>query len=362
MFNSPQDMQLLQTRQKFLQLIQEERRRPQRSVEAVMNSFQKECEESARKEVELQMQFFRERELSLMQADENTKHRREAERLRAQFEADYASRVQRLRDQELEAERKWKSKMQVLEQQQYEHRQELQRELDEARERVRESQRLSEIESRGVKLEQVRLKDAALHLEAKQRDIERLERDNKHKLEEGAEIAKVQAREALRTQLEAVANERQHLTVELRKLTQDRESIAKQMEVFNDVQRKLDDAREEAMNYARQLQNLKDRWPVDEDVTAQKLLTTGNAKNMLALTARNAELEGTMKAVQGEITTLRATVLHEREVHEAALAERHDQERLLLRQIDELQQIVSNTNTDAKQCRMEAGERKRNPI
>jgi oral-facial-digital syndrome 1 protein len=100
-----------------------------------MHAYQRECDERVRREVEIQMEVFRDSEIGRIRLQESQRARTELQSLRNEMEAEYNRRAQSNSAREAEAARANAERERKAQLAGYESRQQLQRELDEMRAR-----------------------------------------------------------------------------------------------------------------------------------------------------------------------------------------------------------------------------------
>jgi len=129
------DSTLRDLRSTLARRLDAERLNPSRGVEERMHAYQRECDERVRREVEIQMEVFRDSEIGRIRLQESQRARTELQSLRNEMEAEYNRRAQSNSAREAEAARANAERERKAQLAGYESRQQLQRELDEMRAR-----------------------------------------------------------------------------------------------------------------------------------------------------------------------------------------------------------------------------------
>jgi hypothetical protein len=126
-----------------------------------------------------------------------------------------------------------------LQQTQYEARQHLQREIDELRSREKASARKVDLETQGLHTLELRLKEAKIMLETREREAAVREREAEERMRTAADTARAEARANLRNELEELVRERGALKQERERLGDDRSSQGALLESANTTRRLL---------------------------------------------------------------------------------------------------------------------------
>lgn len=170
-----------------------------------MLSFQRDCEERMRRDLEMQMKNFRENTAVKIRLEEAQKARLATESIRKDLEADYHRRLQSHMDRETEAAKRFAEQERQFNQSQYDARQIMQREIDELRNREQMAARKLELESQGLKILELRVKEAQTLLENRERELSIREKKLTEKESAAAEYARTEARQLVRSELEQIA-------------------------------------------------------------------------------------------------------------------------------------------------------------
>ena len=202
---------------------EQERLFPNRGIEEKMLSYQRECENKMKEDLESQLRSMREVELAKVRLEEAHKARQELESVRTELEASFERRMLAQAERETDSLRIAADKERNLQQAQYEARQRLQHELDDLRARERNTSKKTELDMHGLQLLESRLKESQILLESREREIGRRERETEHAMRDATEKAREEARNRLSEELQALIRERNGLKTERSRLDTDRE-------------------------------------------------------------------------------------------------------------------------------------------
>jgi oral-facial-digital syndrome 1 protein len=236
------DTQVSELRRAFLLRRDAERDAPLRTVEERMLSFQRECEERYRRETEAYASYLKETEIAKVRLEEAEKARVEIEKLKGQLDTDYQRRLNEQAEREAASLRSMADRERQLQQTQYEARQKLQREIDDLRAREKASVRRFELETQGLQTLELRLKEAKILLESREREALNREREAEERLKNSLDLARAEARNSLRAELEDLSRERGALKLERQRLDDDRSSQEALLESANTTRRMLREA------------------------------------------------------------------------------------------------------------------------
>lgn len=185
-------------------------------------SFQRDCEERAKRDVELQMNHFRENSAVKIRLEEAQKARLSIESVRKELEGEYARRLENHLNREAEMTKRLAEQERQFNQSQYEARQVMQREIDELRNREQLAARKVEMESQGLKLLELRLKEAQSVLESRERELATREKRAAEKDAASADLARREARELVRGEMDQLAKDRTMMAMEWQRLHDER--------------------------------------------------------------------------------------------------------------------------------------------
>jgi hypothetical protein len=130
----------------------------QNTIQERMIAYQRECERRLQSEVATQVAHMRETELTRVRLEEAAKARQEMDALRRRLELDYARRLQTVVDSEAALTQRIADQEQSAQRSLYAARQQMQREIDDLRNREAAATRKLELEAQGVRMLELRLK------------------------------------------------------------------------------------------------------------------------------------------------------------------------------------------------------------
>lgn len=277
------------------------------SLEERMVSYQQELENRKNKEVDLQVAYFKEQEIQRIRLEESAKSRQALEALRRELEFDYQQRLQTHVERETQLQRHLSEQERRTQQTLYDHRQMMQRDMDDIRSREQATARRYELEAQGLKLLELRLKEAQQVLESRERECERLEREATMKMSKSLDIARKETVDRLAVEQEGFFSEKRKLTADKLKFDEDRLTLLAEVDAARSLRQDLARVHEdlaaregELMAVKRQLSRfLGGRVTVDGDDTMTNLSHHNTPrhsdrereKEMQQLLHRNRELE-----------------------------------------------------------------------
>jgi hypothetical protein len=187
--------------------------------------FQKEMEERKNREVDIQVRYFRENEVSKIRSEEGAKARAAMEAMRQELEFDYNQRMKAHLEREQECMRRAKEQERLAQTNSYEARQQMMRELEEIRARESILSRKVDLESQGLKLLEIRLKEAQLMLEQREREVRKIEEDANKKLNQSMELARKEMSLRMQKEFEELNSLRYDVNLEKRKLDEEKLTV-----------------------------------------------------------------------------------------------------------------------------------------
>ena len=178
---------------------------PSHTIEERMLLFEKECEMRLKREFDTQLNQMRDVDIARVRLEETQKARWEFDRLRKDLESEYQRRMETHVQREEQSAKSAAEREKHMQQTQYEC---MQKEIDELRNREQSLARKYELESQGLSLLELRIKESISLLESREREIYRRERETDLMIKEYQERARVEARMHLQSELDAVLKER----------------------------------------------------------------------------------------------------------------------------------------------------------
>lgn len=200
---------------------------PDKSFEEKMLAFHKECEDRLSKQMQRDLERFRQHDIDMMRLEEQSKFRAELQALRSEMKAEYDLRVQKaeeVKDRKLQNAR---LQSQQLEAAQYQARQEVVRELDMVRRREIDSRRELDVRKRALELDEQRLNNLKLTLDGQKDELKKQEVNLKHRYEAEFDRAQREAKKTYTAANDAILAQQQVLETELGSARREREDLKK---------------------------------------------------------------------------------------------------------------------------------------
>lgn len=220
---------------------------PNKTIEERMVAFQRDCERRMQNDLSIQVAHIREHELSRVRLEEAAKHRVELEGVRKSLEIEYNRRLQMHIDKESSSAKRLSDQEHSTQRALFEARQQLQREIDDLRNRESAAVRKQELESQGVRLLELRLKESLQVIESREADIARRERQVEEARELFTHEARREAQERVQGELEILTRERAALLMERKHLSDEQATQAALLEGAKAVREQLRCCREEVV-------------------------------------------------------------------------------------------------------------------
>jgi DNA repair exonuclease SbcCD ATPase subunit len=227
-----------------------------RTAEEKMIAFQRECEERYRQETDLRIRYIRENEVAKVRAEESRRAHAELELLRKELEAGYKHRLQLHSEREAEAMRKAAERDRANQQTQFEARERLQREIDDLRDREKAASRKIELETQGLHMLELRMKEIQAVLESREREVSDREKEIDRKSREYADKARAEARAGVQAELDTVMRERMSLILDRQRLEDERASQAAWLEAAQTTRSLLREAQTSLLEKEEEIKSL----------------------------------------------------------------------------------------------------------
>jgi hypothetical protein len=210
-------------------------------MEERMLSFQRSCEERAESDLKRQITHLYETAIAKIRLEESQRARLSLESLRTELESECDRRFQGHLAREAESARRATDKERAMNQALYDSRQLMQRDIDQLRSREQMSARKMELEAQGLKVLEMRLKEAQNMIDGREREIANRERMMDEKSQVSMETARKEALNRVQYELEQLSKERSIFMLERKNL--DDHKIAHQTEIDSakDVRQQLKD-------------------------------------------------------------------------------------------------------------------------
>ena len=216
--------QNIELHNKYMAQLEEDKKAPVRSIEERMITFERECEERYRKDLEAQTAYVRDVEVKKMREDEKTSSRMEIDRLRRDLENEYQQRIALYNQREEELTKNQLSREKAMEKSLYESRQYQLKEMENIKMREAAATKKFELESQGLKTLENRLSEAQASYEIREKELGRREKVVEEKAKDFLGKAREDASKALSLELEALSRDKQSLKDERERFEEEKKS------------------------------------------------------------------------------------------------------------------------------------------
>lgn len=173
-----------------------------------MITFERECEERFRRDLDAQIMFIREEEIKKLRLEEKSLARTEMDVVRRELEKEYSQRLALYAQREEELSRSALEREKASERSLYEGRQQMLREMEDVRLKEQAAAKKNEIESQGLRILESRLHEAQAASAAKERELGQMERELNDKLRSCSRIARDEVTAQLSSELEAAVRDK----------------------------------------------------------------------------------------------------------------------------------------------------------
>lgn len=163
--------QTVELHKKYMDQLEQDRKAPVRSVEERMVSFERDCEDRYRRDLEMHVEHVRTEEMARVRAEEQLQARADREKLRRDLEDEYRQRISLYAQREEELTRSAFTKEKTLERSLYEGRQQILREMEEVKMREQAGVKKIELETQGLQSLEKRLKETQSLLRSREDDL-----------------------------------------------------------------------------------------------------------------------------------------------------------------------------------------------
>lgn len=220
------DIQLKSIRNSYFKKLNDEKMFPSYSVDEKLMKFERESEERHKRDLEIQLAYIRETEFHKIRLEERRKCQLELQTLKSELENEYKKRLEIHNEREIELNRRAEEKDRHFQQTLFDARQHMQREIDELRNKEQLINRKYELESQGLKVVELRIKESQILLESREKELQHRELELQEKLKEKSKQQKIEARDALKLEMECLASERSALLFERQRFEEERNAVA----------------------------------------------------------------------------------------------------------------------------------------
>jgi len=205
----------------------------------------------------MQIENFKENLVMKVRLEESQKARFIMEAMRKELDADYSRRLQNHLDRDAENVKRLTDQERQMNQSMYDARQLMQREIDDLRKREQLGARKIELESQGLKLLEVRLKEAQSLIEGRERDLSIRERKVAERETVAVDAARKEVREQMRSEMEQLFMERSVLAIERQKVQEERAAQVAAMVSASSTHNQLKAALEELVRREEEVTGLR---------------------------------------------------------------------------------------------------------
>lgn len=236
------EAQLQQIHKEFLSDRQKLSSVPSFSIEEKLLAYQRECEGHKQKEIEAQVKYFNEFELTKMKITESNKARLAIESLRKELDHEYQLKLQYHLNREKDISIRLTEQEKNFQQSLYETRQSMQREIDEIRTREKASLLKIDLESQGLRILEHRLKEAQNVLENREKEFARREREFEDQKKDSINKFREEVKSQYQKDIDELQIERRNLTIEKRKFEEEKTSHLAALESIYLLRKELADS------------------------------------------------------------------------------------------------------------------------
>jgi hypothetical protein len=257
----------------------EELLKPSKTIEERMIAFQRDCEKRLQHDLSIQVAQIREHEVRKVRLEERQAARADSEARRKEIDFEYNRRLQAHIDRETASAQRLSELEHNAQRSLYEARQLMQREIDDWRSRESAAVRKQQLEAEGVRMVELRLKEAQVLLEGRERSIGQRERELEEKMKSSREDARKESLAAVQSELDALSKERSSLILERKRFDTERANHAALSDQVSSLQTQLRAAldelaqKEECMDAMKRTQKRMHRLQDDEEERVKKVTT-----------------------------------------------------------------------------------------
>lgn len=255
----------------------EELLRPSKTIEERMIAFQRDCEKRMQHDLAIQVAQIREHEIRKVRLEERQAARADSEARRKEIDFEYSRRLQAHIDRETASAQRLSELEHNAQRSLYEARQLMQREIDDWRSRESAAVRKQQLEAEGVRMVELRLKEAQVMLEGRERSIGQRERELEEKMKSSREDARKESLAAVQSELDVLSKERSSLILERKRFDTERANHAALSDQVSSLQSQLRTAldelaqRGECMDAMERTQKRMRRLQDDEEERVKKV-------------------------------------------------------------------------------------------
>jgi len=285
----------------FKLVAEEEKKNPEKSVTERMLSYQRDCDDRLKRDLEIQMSLFRDHESTRIRLEESEKARQTFMAHKIEQETTFHRKNSTRESREAELLRDGAERDRLHQMQIYETRQKMQREVDEMRQRELSTGRRFEIEHQGLKMLELQLKDMQAMIETREREVLSREKEVDRRTKDQISLAKEEARDSLRAELEENMRDRKHLALERQRFEDEKMRMLTSLDSLKATRAALADAQDEINLKDQKSETLERALKKAEGIIRGDYVDPNSQQNQLLLTVRrNAELEAQVPQLLAE--------------------------------------------------------------
>jgi len=257
----------------------EELLKPSKTIEERMIAFQRDCEKRMQQDLDIQVAHIREHEISKVRLEERQIARADSEARRKEIDFEYNRRLQAHIDREAASAQRLSEHEHNAQRSLYEARQLMQKEIDDWRSRESAVVRKQQLEAEGVRMVELRFKEAQVMLEGRERSIGQRERELEEKMKSSREDARKESLATVQSELDMLSVERSSLIMERKRFETERANQAALTDQVSTLQSQLRMAldelaqRGESMDAMERTHKRMRRLQDEEEERAQKVPT-----------------------------------------------------------------------------------------
>jgi hypothetical protein len=215
---------------------------PARSIEERMVQFQRDCEKRMAADLATQVAHIRENETTRVRLEERTKAFEDFDNMRKAVEFEYNRRLQAHIDSETTSMKKLSEQEHSAQRTLYEARQLMQREIEDLRARESAAARKQELEAHGIRVLELRLKEAQSLLDSREADLSRREKALEENRLKMSESARAEAQALVRSELDLLCREKSSVALDRQRLQDDQVTYGTLVESAKAVKEQLKQA------------------------------------------------------------------------------------------------------------------------
>jgi hypothetical protein len=228
-----------------------------KSVEEIFLEFRRELESRNGREFDTQLKHFKEHEIQKILYEEKQKSKVKQDKLLQELECDYQKSLQHFVEREKDYLLKLSDQENRFERNQYEQRSLFQKQLEEIKSSESSLLRKYELESQGLKIFELKLKEFESKLFVKSNELEEREKKTDLKYSKCRDLAKQEILSEFASERELLKSERENFLVEKRKFADEQCKRREDSDAVDALKSSLKSARSELNELESQCEELK---------------------------------------------------------------------------------------------------------